>query len=232
VDEVALIRMLLPHLQAALDIHGRLLGQQSLLALYDRSAERLGIGAALLTEARELVFANTVLRDMQSDGCPLRIRGNRVGCVRTEDDRPLQAALDRLMRASAGGEGVHLLLGEPDGVSPWSVLVEPVRDPIPADASARPAVMLLVRAPGHFRPTNANHLVRQFALTPAEAELALHLAQGRTIEEAAAAIGISRNTVRNQLAAIFSKTGVNRQADLVRLILEAGVNLWPVPIGR
>ncbi|WP_157218055.1 helix-turn-helix transcriptional regulator [Flavisphingomonas formosensis] len=226
------VRLLLPHLQAALEIHGRLLGQQSLLALYDRSAERLGIGAALLTEARQLVFANVVLRDMQAHGCPLLIRGSRVIGARPQDDAPLQAALDRLIRfPAAGQEGVHLLLGAADGGAAWSVLAEPVIDPIPADPDARPAVMLLVRAPGHFRPATAEHLVRQFGLTPAEAELALQLAQGRTLDEASASGGISRNTARNQLAAIFSKTGVNRQTDLVRLILEAGVNLWPVPIG-
>jgi len=231
-EEMAAVRPLLPHLQAALEIHGRLLGQQSLLALYERSADRLGIGAALLTEARQLVFANAVLRGMQAAGCPVRLRGSRVSGARREDDAPLQAALDRLARPQPNPEeGIHLLLGAAGGGLPWSVLVEPVPDPIPADANARPAVMLLVRAPGHFRPAAADHLMQQFALTPAEAELAMRLAEGRTIDEAAAAGGISRNTARNQLAAIFSKTGVNRQADLVRLILEAGVNLWPVPIG-
>lgn len=228
-DEMAIVRELLPHLQAALELHARLLGQRSLLSLYERSADRLGIGAALLTEAREVVFANAVLREMQGHGCPLRLRASHVAGTRPEDDAPLQAALDHLLDSpeeDGQPEGIHLLLGARDGAA-WSVLAEQVRDPIPADPRARPAVMLLVRAPGHFHPPTADQLVRQFALTPAEAQLALQLAQGRTIDEAAIAAGVSRNTVRNQLAAIFSKTGINRQADLVRLILEVGANLWP-----
>src|SRR3546814_2709831 len=141
----------------------RLLGQRSLLSLYERSAVRLGIGAALLTDAREVVFANAVLREMQGHGCPLRLRASHVAGTRPEDDAPLQAALDHLLdRPEEDGqpEGIHLLLGARDGAA-WSVLAEQVRDPIPADPRARPAVMLLVRAPGHFHPPTADQPVRQ-----------------------------------------------------------------------
>jgi DNA-binding CsgD family transcriptional regulator len=56
-----------------------------------------------------------------------------------------------------------------------------------------------------------------FGLTAAEARLAARLATGVTIETAADKLGVAKETARNQLKSIFSKTGVHRQAELVAL---------------
>lgn len=61
-------------------------------------------------------------------------------------------------------------------------------------------------------------LRQSFDLTEAEARLALHVATGSSLKEFADARGVSRNTVRNQLQIVFQKTGVRRQANLVRLL--------------
>jgi DNA-binding CsgD family transcriptional regulator len=68
-------------------------------------------------------------------------------------------------------------------------------------------------------------LNRVFGLTPAEARLASIIAQGRSPEQAAEALGISRATARNQIKAIFGKTDTHRQSELVALLslLERGV---------
>jgi DNA-binding CsgD family transcriptional regulator len=57
-----------------------------------------------------------------------------------------------------------------------------------------------------------------FRLTPAEARLAMHLASGDSLRDAADALGVTYNTVRAQMRAIFDKTDIHRQADLVRLL--------------
>lgn len=61
-------------------------------------------------------------------------------------------------------------------------------------------------------------LQRMFGLTPAEASLALAIAQGGTPDKIAAGRRVSRTTVRSQLARVFAKTQTSRQAELVRLI--------------
>jgi DNA-binding CsgD family transcriptional regulator len=65
---------------------------------------------------------------------------------------------------------------------------------------------------------NSFALQRIFRLSPAEARLALSLASGATLTEAAEAYGVSVATARTQLKAIFQKTGVRRQVGLVLLI--------------
>jgi DNA-binding CsgD family transcriptional regulator len=49
--------------------------------------------------------------------------------------------------------------------------------------------------------------------------------EGRSIDQVADLLCVSRNTVRTHLARLFAKTGTTRQADLIRILLGAHVPL-------
>ncbi|MNH09625.1 hypothetical protein D3C79_690860 [compost metagenome] len=53
----------------------------------------------------------------------------------------------------------------------------------------------------------------------------MELANGLSLEEAAEVLNVRRNTARAHLRSIFSKTGVRRQTELVRIILNSVVAL-------
>jgi DNA-binding CsgD family transcriptional regulator len=59
-----------------------------------------------------------------------------------------------------------------------------------------------------------------FNLTLAESQVLGALLQGDTLEDASARIGKSRSTIKTHLESIFAKSGVNRQADLIRRVME------------
>ena len=61
--------------------------------------------------------------------------------------------------------------------------------------------------------------IAQFGLTFAESHLAVRLAEGRTIAEAAKIAGVSMATARTHLRNIFSKTATSRQSELALLLL-------------
>ena len=83
----------------------------------------------------------------------------------------------------------------------------------------RSTALLFVDNPDHQAlPTQAEHWARAFGLTPAEARLAIHLATGASLTEAADMLGVTHNTVRAQLRAIFDKTDTHRQTELIRLL--------------
>jgi DNA-binding CsgD family transcriptional regulator len=60
----------------------------------------------------------------------------------------------------------------------------------------------------------------RFGLTCAEANLAIEITRGDGRKAAAARLGIAVTTARTHLTHIFEKTGVRRQAELVRLVLQ------------
>ncbi|MGZ6017974.1 MAG: helix-turn-helix transcriptional regulator, partial [Phenylobacterium sp.] len=58
-----------------------------------------------------------------------------------------------------------------------------------------------------------------FGLTYAEARVATAIFEGLSMREAADALGVALNTVRFQLARVYEKTGVTRQAELVKMMM-------------
>ncbi|TWG49783.1 response regulator transcription factor [Aminobacter sp. J44] len=62
-------------------------------------------------------------------------------------------------------------------------------------------------------------LSKRFTLTNAEARVAIALTEGKTLAEIAKAFGVSRTTVAYHLRNIFQKTGVNRQTELVAVLM-------------
>ena len=61
-------------------------------------------------------------------------------------------------------------------------------------------------------------LSQVFGLSRSEAKLAAIIAAGYSPQEAAEQLGIARETARNQLKAVFAKTGTHRQGELVALL--------------
>jgi DNA-binding CsgD family transcriptional regulator len=68
-----------------------------------------------------------------------------------------------------------------------------------------------------------------FDLTPAEARIAGLITEGHSVHLIARQQQITPNTVRRHLKAVFAKTGVHRQAELVSLLGGAG---HPLPPGQ
>ncbi len=82
---------------------------------------------------------------------------------------------------------------------------------------AAPDVVLVTDVTAPEAPTQ-ELLAGLFDLTPAEARVARALATGLPLDRVAAEFGVSVQTIRNQLAAVFHKTGTTRQVVLLRLI--------------
>ena len=60
-----------------------------------------------------------------------------------------------------------------------------------------------------------------FGFTRAEAQIALGIMQGRSLEQIASAQGNAVATARNLLKRVYVKTGVNRQSELARVMLHS-----------
>jgi DNA-binding CsgD family transcriptional regulator len=86
------------------------------------------------------------------------------------------------------------------------------------DVFSRASVVVLVTPVVIADVPTAEVIQGLFDLTPTEARVARALGRGETVAEIAASNRVAQPTVRNQIREIFSKTGVNRQADLVGLL--------------
>jgi len=79
-------------------------------------------------------------------------------------------------------------------------------------------IVTLGSAPGETPVVEIDRVAQWFALTPAEARLAVALAGGQTLQSYAAHRAVSLNAVRFLLKGIFRKTGATSQAQLVAML--------------
>ncbi|HEY0596245.1 helix-turn-helix transcriptional regulator [Sphingopyxis sp.] len=79
-------------------------------------------------------------------------------------------------------------------------------------------IVTLGSAPGETPVVEIDRVAQWFALTPAEARLAVGLAGGQTLQDYAALRAVSLNAVRFLLKGIFRKTGATSQAQLVAML--------------
>lgn len=145
------------------------------------------------------------------------------GLLRLGDREAAKQLESIILKARWSPEGAVLgatpvLLGRRNGASPLWLKA------LPVDGAARSRflgarLLLLLREVEPVHPPGEEALRAVFGLTPAESRLAARLARGETMEEAAEALAISRETARSQAKAVYAKTGVNRQAGLVALVL-------------
>lgn len=110
----------------------------------------------------------------------------------------------------------HLFRG--DGALPLRVTA--FRPTAPADRLyfRGPECVLVVEDPAHGIAPAVDEFGAHYGLTRAERRIVEALVAGIAIEQLAARSGLSRNTLKSQLAQIFAKSGLNRQSDIVRLV--------------
>ena len=71
----------------------------------------------------------------------------------------------------------------------------------------------------------ASRIAAAYGLTASERRLVARLVTGTNVREAATALGIRENSARTYLKRIFSKMGINRQAQLVSILSSQGAML-------
>jgi DNA-binding CsgD family transcriptional regulator len=224
----ALCDTLIPHMSRALHIHSLLGHKNSLSTLYAQAMGRLSIATMILDSNGHLLEVNQVAREMLAAGDGLKIVGGRLEASYPGDNKRLYKSIRAAACSSARGR-IALAdaqsVARPSGQVSLGVVVEPLPQQDWDEGESQPAVVVYCRdAVG--QPLLSTAITRQvFGFTPSESALAMELANGLSLEDAAISLGIRRNTARAHLRAIFSKTGVRRQTELVRLILNSVVTL-------
>jgi DNA-binding CsgD family transcriptional regulator len=86
--------------------------------------------------------------------------------------------------------------------------------------------LLLVIDPCRKVANDHDQLREAFGLSSTEVRVALRLASGDSLQEAAAVCGISYESARTLIKSVYRKTGTNRQSSLVALI--HGMSIVPL----
>jgi DNA-binding CsgD family transcriptional regulator len=129
-------------------------------------------------------------------------------------------AWQRLLKSEQGGAPNALVYAHPEDGRPLQVIGTPFGwNEQEGISAARFARAVFVCDPKRLAGDPVPVLRDLYGLTQSETRLALLLLADCSVEEAAKLLGITVGTARGVLKTIFAKTGTNRQASLVRLLL-------------
>ncbi|GAA0795904.1 helix-turn-helix transcriptional regulator [Marinobacterium sediminicola] len=224
-DDKELCAFLLPHLRRALNIRNLLDRSQTLGSLYSKAISRLSIATVLIDENGQVLDQNVFAREILESGDGLKLVGGRLEASYPSDNRDLRRLIKEAFESKPGENGHKLpeamSITRPSGEVSLGVVIESIPSTAWAEGKGQPAAVVYIRdAVGKSQASN-EVAKKLFGLTPAETALSIQLANGLSLEEAAEALNIRRNTARAHLRAIFSKTGVRRQTELVRIFLNS-----------
>jgi DNA-binding CsgD family transcriptional regulator/PAS domain-containing protein len=219
-DETELFAALIPFIERAVQFQHRLATLEMQRASSAAAFDRLRDGVIIVDSNFSIMFANRSAEELLAEGDGLALDHDGIAAGTPGDS----AALRRLVAGRNNGNGSpgaggRCTLGRRNGRAPLSVLAVPVRGEVAWIVPRRPAAVLFVTDPDRDGRASTEALRRRYGLTRAEAAFLGEIVKGDGIQAAADRLGVSLATARTHLRHVFDKTGTQRQAELVGLMV-------------
>jgi len=230
VSEKRFVEHLVPHFDIAMRTHAALDVTKMERAIYADAMDHLTLATVILDASGHVIHMNALARDILHRQDGILLANDTLALTHPADAQRLRDAIGRAIavgRAAKPGIVEVLRARRPSGAGHYGMMIRPAAGSVEADEpSVSPAVAVFISVEeGAQTPAPVETIRKLFELTHKEAQLALCLANGRSLQEAAVDLGITLNTARAHLRSTFSKTGIDRQARLVRAILRSVAQL-------
>ena len=211
-----------PHVRRAMLIGRTIDLRTAEAATFADTFEGLAAGMVLVDAIGRVVHANAAGHAMLA-GDVLRVRDGRLMANDAEADRQLRDVFAVAVRgdAAVGTKGIAVPLTARDGgrhVAHVLPLTSGGRRRA-GRACAAVAALFVHKAALEIR-TPPEVMAKTFCLTATELRVLLAIVEVGGTPEAAEVLGIAESTVKTHLVRLYAKTGIRRQADLVRLVAE------------
>ncbi len=217
--------LILPHLRRALNINNEIIHNQSLRNLYSQAISRLSIATLIIDRQSNILEQNLFARHILESGDGFKVVAGRLEAYYPSDNKALKMlikeAFGRKDKQIHSSLPLAMSVSRPSGEVNLGLVIEMIPRFDISDHNNNSYAAVYIRDSAGTSQTSSDIAKKLFGLTPAETALSLQLANGLSLEEAAASLGIRRNTARAHLRSIFSKTGIKRQSDLVRIFLNS-----------
>jgi DNA-binding CsgD family transcriptional regulator len=218
--EIEILRALNPHLGHALR-HFAVCKQLELERdLYEQTIDNLGVGSLLIDEGAHVLRRNHCANRMLARLSQIALVDGRLVLTDAEKNAEFKRLI-RLLAQAPAGNSIQVLRLAARSCEDLRLMIKPIPPTAEYYNTQRPKVMVYLQDASAQQTAPAQLVADLFGLTRTEAVLAIWLARGHTLQQAAQEMNISEHTARNYSKRIFAKTGTRRQVDLVRVMLQS-----------
>ncbi len=217
--QLALLRGLLPHLQHFVRVRQALARAEAEGAASTALLNTSRVGVVQLDRRGRILETNDRARAILRQGDGVSDRDGELRAALPADQTRLERLIAGALPSASPAVGGSMLLHRTSVLPRFVVHVTPVGVRQPDFGAHRVAALVLITEPGHQSRIDPGLVAAILGLTPVESQVAVWLAEGRTVREMAVLTGRQANTVYYHLKQVYQKLGISRQADLVRLVL-------------
>jgi DNA-binding CsgD family transcriptional regulator/PAS domain-containing protein len=218
--DIEAIKRIGKHFREAVRLRQELLRSNMTSQFQALVLDRLGIAGIMVDPYGNVLSLNLGAERMLASTSCLRLqRHNRLVAVNQAADSQLQTYIRKILGGTVPeGETFALSLERAEGGRPVGLLISSARTMCPASNREENCALLLLRDSETNFAIESALVQKLFSFTPAEANLAIGLASGQSLDEIEGHMRIRHNTARAHLRSIFVKADVTRQAELVSLL--------------
>ena len=218
-SEIATIKRLLPHIRQFIRVRQALVRAEAHETTVTALLGNPRIGVLHLDRRGQIIEVNDRARSILRHGDGLSDRDGVLGALTPDDQLRLEELVAGALPTATVTVSGSMLLGRPSGSPPFVVHVKPAVVPQPDYGARHVAALVLIVEPGSQHRIDPGLVARTLGLTPMESRVAAGLAEGRSVDEMAGAMGNTKHAVYWHLQRIYRKLSISRQTELVRLVL-------------
>jgi len=226
-EDEALLTAVMPHLRQAVSLSGQLECLRRHNNHLRQTIDRMSFGLVLCDSQSRPSWANHAAKEIFSKHAGLWLTRGQLTSASPTDTQILRHSIAQVACAEAQATGSRqrcLLLSRSIKGPAMQIMVVPLADETGNDLPGghfppgRRQVLLLFSTQWDSQILSPSVVATLFSLSPAESRLTVALCQGQTVNDYAAASGVSVGTARFQLKQVLAKTKAPRQSELVRRI--------------
>ena len=214
------LQLFVPHIQKALLINEKTRHSNLRQKLLSDALNQINSPLLLLDKNGGILFINSQAEQLIEFRTDISIKNNHIILSSPTDHRNLEKLIHKATgRDNSIQQGGAMCFSDPVTHSAISILVNPISpNMVHLDTQSNKNVLLVLSTHQDQKSLPIELLTDLYNLTPAEARLTASLCRGLTLDEVSEKLELSKNTLKSQLRSCFTKVGVNRQSELIRLI--------------
>ncbi len=235
-EDLFRLELVIPHLSRALAVVFRLKQADFKLACSLSALDLLPQAVVLFSPSGDVFHANpSAMRMLEArDGLNLSTHPTIPGRTTLRTSLPQrQAALNAALREALSPEATHcthfahaLIVERPSGEPAYALRFSTLPHGNEFGRGATAPLAIAFIDDGSIKlEADVAVLRSRYGLSAAEVRVALGAADGLSIDELAATLGISGNTVKTHIKRVYDKTGANSRSQLLKLLLASQMSV-------